>query len=177
MGCHTWFYRKVNRTLEEARELYIKDHKKSIIRFKEMLNNPEDEVRAAYSWTDENLDHAIKIMERQVQMVEKELCNVAVFNHQPEDHRSRDYEFEKKNNTLYCTDDELPHDIFRIGGYPEDRLFSLEETLQYLGSHDDKIGYADTIFNETDRNILKESAIKRLKKFWEDHPDGMIEFG
>lgn len=65
---------------------------------------------------------------------------------------------------LYISSDELPHDLFRKYGYPEIRLFSLEETLSYIHDKDNEC----FIYDYTEES---------LKKFWEEYPDGMIEFG
>lgn len=54
------------------------------------------------------------------------------------------------------------HDIFRIGGYPEDKLFSYDETENFCVVH----------------NIeLDDNQKERLKEFWTEYPDGMIRFG
>jgi len=174
MGCHTWFYKRVDRTIEEARAKYIANLEESIVDFTKILNDPNDECRLAYEWDNELIQHSIDIWNRQLRMVKSNLCNVAVFNKQPNDD-GRLYQYE--NGNLYCYNDDLPHDIFRIGEYPEDKLFSLDETLKYLEDHSDKIHYASTIFEKKSEVVLKRKAIEELKKFWEEYPDGMIEFG
>lgn len=56
------------------------------------------------------------------------------------------------------------HDVFRKYGYPEDRLFSLEETLNYI---------SDTK-NEC---VVYDYTENKLKEFWEKYPNAMIQFG
>ena len=56
------------------------------------------------------------------------------------------------------------HDVFRIGGYPDDQLFSLEETMAFIECNKDRITFTEN-WEET------------LKKFWLLHPDGKIQFG
>lgn len=52
------------------------------------------------------------------------------------------------------------HDLFRIGGYPETQLFSLDETIDFIG-----------------QNQLKKVDYLSIFKFWQKYPDGLIEFG
>jgi len=85
--------------------------------------------------------------------------------------------FDSKAKIYYVSDKELPHDTFRVDDYPEIKLFSLQETLDFLEKNDDKIRYTSSIFDKTDREVLKQRAIERLKDFWEKNPDGMIDFG
>jgi hypothetical protein len=163
MGCHTWFYRKEERSIEEARKKFIAEQKDMIKSWGLMLYNPLDDCRVAYDWSDVDISNSIDVTERRIRMVEKGLCNVAVFNHQP----SNDGQHLYINEKFYTCDDEMPHDTFRIGGYPETKLFSLEETLKFLEDNDGKIDYWMT----------KEETIEKLKEFWTKYPDGMIEFG
>ena len=61
-------------------------------------------------------------------------------------------------------DDTGFHDVFRKYGYPDDKLFSLDETLSYI--------------NNPENNCeIYENTIERLKEFWNKYPDGMIMFG
>ena len=146
MGCHTWFFKKVERSIEEARELYLTKSEKIIKTWKTIEKIPSD------VWTPESIAWNIKVLERQMKVVEKELCDAAVMNKQPGD--SSCY---IKGKGFYIQDYSLPHDLFRVGGYPEDRLFSLEDTMFFIENNDiqryDSVGITD---------------------FWERFPDGMI---
>lgn len=81
-------------------------------------------------------------------------------NKQPSDEDGRLYSY--INGDLYCTSNELPHDIFRIGGYPNDELFSIMETMRFCNKNNIK---------------LNKDQKTRLQKFWFENPDGMIRFG
>lgn len=153
MGCHTWCYRKITRSIEEAREIYLNRTKDSLVRWQRMLNDPEDRCRVAYNWTDEICQKQIDIMTRQIRMVEKGLCNRAVMRKQPGLTRF-------VNGSFYVEDDSLPHDLFRVGNYPETMLFSLQETLDFI----------------KERSIEEVDMIQ-LFRFWNEYPDGMICFG
>jgi hypothetical protein len=65
---------------------------------------------------------------------------------------------------MYRNTDSLPHDLFRKYGYPETKLFSLQETLDYINDPN----------NECQTFEYTESG---LRKFWRYYPNGMISFG
>lgn len=175
MGCHTWFYKRVNRPIEEARKFAIEEIEKDRKAWQEIVDNDYkgfncDDWR---QWEKDgpgegHIENWLKVLERQKRMIEKGLCNVAVYNRQPEISRFINGDFFVEEGT---------HDLFRIGGYPDDMLFSLEETLKYLEDKGDEIRYNSTKFDKTPREEAKAEAIERLKVFWDRNPDGMIKFG
>ena len=173
MGCHTWTYRKLNRSLEEARILWIATQEKWVEEWKEIVANPQDRFRVAQKMTQEYADHCLKVFERQLRMVKTGLCNVAVMNKQ-----SEHCEF-IPGRGLYIEDDEMPHDIFRIGGYPDDRLFSLQDCLSFIEKNKDKVYRGDIHCGNSDEShkINHESVKKQLEEFWTKYPEGMIQFG
>jgi len=142
MGCHTWFYKKSNRTIDEAREIFINEATVNIKLHKEVMVEP-DEI-----WCE--------IVERQIQIVRKGLCDVAVYNKQPEISFISEKGFFVEHGGY--------HDLFRKSGYPEIKLYSLKETMDYIN---DKENHC-RVFDYTN---------ERLEKFWEECPDGAIEFG
>lgn len=66
------------------------------------------------------------------------------------------------------------HDVFRVGyGSSEDvELFSLEETLEFIRNN-------DCSFNEVDIDVnsIPEEVVSRLAAYWNEYPNGMIDFG
>lgn len=62
------------------------------------------------------------------------------------------------------TDIDTPHDLFRIGGYPDDKLLSLQQTMQFIERNKEQMSFT-------------ENWEERLKEFWAKNPDGVIEFG
>ena len=79
-----------------------------------------------------------------------------------------------------CTDEEFDnndvddfHDIFIYkrrnddGTYPDIRLLSKEQTLQFLIDEDQYIEYQRP----------KHKILNTIYAFWEHYPDGLIEFG
>lgn len=180
MGCHTWFYKKID-VNEEQVKTDVTNFIKGEIDFYDKIisrrNEIDKDLLDAYpEWT---VDHGKKykpIMERKLRMIEKGLCKVAMYNR----YKSSDYHnihyFDKDKCTMYVSTDNLPHDIFRVSGYPYDKLYSLEDTLIFLETHKN-VYYNQCIYENRNNEELKEIAIKKLKEFWENNPDGMIRFG
>ena len=144
MGCHTWAAYKSNRTIDEARRIWIKHQK-------EKLEN------------DSYIDY-FPVLERQLNMVEKGLCNVAVFRNQPE------HSYYIPNKGLYIICDDF-HDMFRVCGYPDDECFSLQETLDFISNYEKENNCKIEIFH------LDGHEKNTLEEFWEKYPDGYIHFG
>jgi hypothetical protein len=162
MACHTWFHKKVERTMEEARTLFIEYQEELIARFNDMLFNPIHQVRIAYNWDDTIIKHQIDVLERQLIIVKKGLCNEAVLNKQEDC-------IYVPGKGLYGDDGTLPHDLFRTK-YSDDQLFSYEETIQYLEDNKDAVCNFHHDVNGKDWKQM-------LKEFWENNTDGMIHFG
>ena len=74
-----------------------------------------------------------------------------------------EYSDEKFGDDRY-TDIDTPHDLFRIGSYPGDKLLSLEQTLAFIDRYKDSMTFS-------------ENWEQRLKEFWSKNPNGVIEFG
>lgn len=165
MGCHTWFYKKVNLPLEECK-------KKVLNNFEKYVSWKIQDINISEYESDENIHISIKNTNRIISWIKKGWIKEACYKLLDD----VGY-YDNKTKIYYINNDELPHDIFRIGDYPEIKLFSLQETLDFLEKNDDKIRYTSSIFDKTDREVLKQRAIERLKDFWEKNPDGMIDFG
>lgn len=158
MGCHTWFYQRVERTQQEAKESCLNK-----LRYAEELNlnilqdRNYEGIDWSY-WSDDMLLKKDAVIKRHIRMVENDIYPEAVWHHQ-NDEKLTCY-VEGKGlymNTKY-------HDLFRKYGYPDHRLYSLEETLEYLD-------------NPTNECEFNDESIVRLKEFWNEYPDGMIQFG
>lgn len=157
MGCHTWCAYKIERSIEEARRLFINKQEKFINDCKRMVADPKDECRVNYGWTQEYMEHSLNIFERQLRMVKQGLCNVAVMNKQPE----HSYYIEGKG--FFINSEEFGNQ-FRIRNYPEDQIFSKEECLQFIEKNKDKIE-------------LHDKTYEWLNEFWDRYPDGYMHFG
>lgn len=114
---------------------------------------PGDDEQTGQS--DELRQHIINVFERQIRIVELGKCDRAVYNHQPE----LSIYIDVKGFFVNCDN---YHDLFRKSDYPNDILWSFEETLEYIKK------YNCTTY---------EWSELRLKEFWSEHPDGLIKFG
>ena len=180
MGCHTWFAKKVERDYETAKGYALEDIQKNLDIAIRMLNNPNEndlKMIEAYKWDASFLNRMVKIGERQIRMVNKNLCKVAVMNRQPE------HSFYNEHGFFILDDDNLPHDIFRIGF---DRKFEKPYNTYcnvYLYSMDETIKFINEQFKRAENDLpywfvtLNEAQIKQLNKFWQEYPDGCIHFG
>jgi len=52
-------------------------------------------------------------------------------------------------------------DTFRIGGFPEDFLLSLNQTLEFIEQHKSEISFSN-------------NWLEKLEKFWRENPNGVI---
>lgn len=167
MGCHTWFYRKIERTQEEAKVSCLRHLRKSRNLAWKIYRKPTSYY--GINWAggfNRDLDsyrinqlNYIKVLNRKIRMVENDLCKDAIWNHQ-DDEELAEY---VKGKGLFIEDTGF-HDEFRKHLYPEDKLFSLEETLDYIANPENQCTTYD--WTET-----------RLREFWSKYHDGMIEFG
>jgi hypothetical protein len=168
MGCHTWFYKKVDLTLDEFYEKEIKSVKKDLnysLKTQEKVDklgineylkqNPNSpwEVKDL-----RNLHYDINNTKYVLSVLESRTLNL---NDYLEDTFSYYVYIEGKG--FYVDTDY--HDLFRIYGYPEDKLFSLKETLDFITKY------------EKENDVKVEVEMNLLKEFWDEFPDGMIDFG
>ena len=172
MGCHTWFYKKIDVTYEEAKFHLIKVYTDEIELLQKWVDNPLDEdylemLEFYPEYTFDFIFHNLEVYKRKLRMVENGYCKEAVMN------KYSDGTFKVhhyiKNKGMYKSLDWC--DIFRIGNYPTDKLFSLEETLDFIERNKDNIyGYH---YNDVSKKDWKE----QLEDYWKEYPDGMIDFG
>lgn len=164
MGSHTWFFTKIERSAEQARDKWLFNHKNWMTKWKEICDNPNNDIRVCYGYSQEYCNQHLEVCKRQLRMVENGLCLQAVLNKQPDD-ENKLYRY-INGKGLYADNGKMPHDIFRAS-YNETQLFSLEETLKYISENKDKLYFHKS----------EEETIKSLTEFWVEHPNGMIEFG
>lgn len=158
MGCHTWAYKKVERTQEEAKQSCLRLLRKSEKLNLNILANRNYNGLDWSNWTEDELIKHDSHLKRKMRMVENNFCQRAVWNHQDDENLTKYVD----GKGFYI---EVGfHDIFRKYGYPSDKLFSLQETLDYINNP------------ENDCTIY-ENTIEKLEEFWGKYPDGMIEFG
>ena len=158
MGCHTWFYRKIERTQEEAKQNCLRGLRKSEKLNLNILANRNYNGLDWSDWTESELIKHDSCLKRQIRMVDNNFCQRAVWNHQDDENLT-----EYVDGKGFYMETGF-HDIFRKYGYPEDKLFSLQETLNYIN-------------NPENACVTYDKTFERLNEFWNKYPDGMIEFG
>ena len=163
MGCHTWFFKIVDPqpTWKEVKAFKLDNIDRSIELYHQMIDDTLDaDLKDAYpEWNKEYGERLIPICNRMRRMVEKDLCKLAVC-HEFRYNNNLTY-FSKEKEAFYYDDGTLPHDLFRIGNYSNEQLFSLKDTLDFIEKYNYKI----------------EFDMQKLEYFWNKYPDGMIHFG
>jgi len=152
MGCHTWFYKKSNLSVKDAQlkaiNLLSYYNKSANFLLKENRYN---------DFTKEQLENWIKSNNRLLKWINNDWITTGCYR------ILSDGIYLKSKDTYYV--DAEAHDLFRIGGYPNDKLFSLEETLLFIENNKENIGKID------------DFCYQLLSEFWQENPDGMINFG
>ena len=96
-------------------------------------------------------------------MIENGYCKVAVCKRYEHNNKLSNLN-QYVNGEFYISTNSLPHDLFRRHDYPEDKLFSLKETMNFVEDWTPMLSFT-------------ENWEDNVKKFWLENPDGMIEFG
>lgn len=168
MGCHTWFYRKVEGPKEsEVKSALLESFQNSLSFLENAIGNRDSldpemlEVVSSYSQVE-----LIAEKEEVQDLLYRVDSGLIVGDHMKclySDWVDFKYEYIPGRGWFHGGENnELPHDLFRNGDYPEDKLFSLEETRKFIEDH------TCVVYENSDRDLIK---------FWNEHPDGMIKFG
>ena len=172
MGCHTWFAKKIEVSHEEIKS-YMLDRIQKDIDFCEKLISDRssidvDLLEAYPEWTVEYGQKYKEIFLRQLRFVSKDLCQLAMYHrYSYQDHQT----YYEEGRGFYAVTDDMPHDIFRIGGYLLDKLYSYQETIDFIER------YKNDGQNKHYVYWFCDDWQERLKSFWEKFPDAQIHFG
>lgn len=163
MSCHTWFYKRVDMSYEEAREMVLKSMEEMV----DWLEGPEYTKMLAEALEEDPYDTYISSMsdclpvfKRQLRMIKAGLCKEAVMNKVP------DHEY--INGKMYTGVEEYGN-IFRVYDYPEDILWSYEDCMLFIENR--------RLIEGTRVDMRHPNWQEELKKFWQEYPDGFIRFG
>jgi hypothetical protein len=166
MGCHTWFYKKIESPSDgEIRNLTLERCDKEIDFLERLINNREsidsDLLEAYPDWTPEWAKGTKSFWLEIKESIENNTIELdELYDHYCDWVGGLTEYIDGKGWFVECE----YHDVFRKYGYPEDRLFSLQETLDYINNPNNKC----VVYDDTNR---------RLEEFWNKYPDGFIEFG
>jgi hypothetical protein len=175
MGCHTWFYEKIDSPVD-IREFVLLKINENLDFFNKLIHRRDlidQELLDAYpEWTEDYGLEQTEIWKNLLGYLNGEEELPVEFANEikiVEDIWEELYLMFHtdlivyENGNWYKSSDSF-HDIFRKYGYPDDKLFSLEETMDYIN-------------DSTNNCNTSENTEKWLKEFWDKHPDGMINFG
>lgn len=166
MGCHTWFYKKIKGpTKAEAAAKVEEAFKKEVDFLQRLIDDREsfdqDLLEVYPEWTPEYAQEKIPFWTEHIAKIQSGFFTEDwIFERYLE--LGLEIDSYEPGKGWYSSTDELPHDLFRQGGYPDDTLHSLDETLAYIKKNN------CTTYEWTE---------KALEEFWAKHPDGMINFG
>jgi len=144
MGCHTWFYKRSDMSLDDAiskaKSLMIQGINSSII-YTLSLSGHLDNLDVPYK--KEQLDDWVTYNKRVLSWLEKGWITESSYK------IICDGIYHNKIHYVDCGEF---HDLFRLGGYPDDVLLSLDDTLKFI--------------EENKNNIqLYDYSIEKLKLF------------
>lgn len=171
MGCHTWFYKKIvpQPTLQECKDMVVESLNKEIQYCQDYIDGKEDDEDMLMIWKQYDPQELMKEYQESLDRI---------------NNNDEEFIFEEASHVIYMKDCEsgvviyhkgnfyisarnLPHDIFRTWGYPEDALESYDDFENFIATHDYGLSQYDTL----------EETKQAMKKFWDDYPDGLVEFG
>lgn len=172
MGCHTWFYdRLVKQPIyEKCKKVVLDTYRYNLKYYKRLKNKKElteEDIQDMETWslTPDRLDFQIKLTEKLISKIEQGGCEDAVRR------RYAHFYFSPKtgviryhNGIFYGEHSNLPHDVFRVTDYPEDVLSSYEDFENFYSTHKCYPPNSDEVRHE-------------MWKFWEEHPNGLVDFG
>ncbi len=168
MGCHTWFYKKINP--QPTWELVKENNKSRLLNeihiCQQMIDGTlEQEVIDDFpEWTKEYGEKCMIKPKKELDELLDENSKRLKFCYAYEHFKTgTGHSIFIKDKGFYVTSNFLPHDLFRIRDNLNN-LFSLKETLDFMDKNKEII----TTYDYT---------IDRLTKFWEENPDGVINFG
>lgn len=164
MGCHTWFYKRVEGiSREEAADIVIQGFTEEVFCINSIIAEGE---KSGKNLLETILGWSLEFALEQREIYEGYIAKAQSGDFTDEwiftvcDLGQEGYYIPGKG--WYEESDDLPHNLFRQDGYPDDCLLSLEETLEFIKRHNcETYDYTE----------------KGLQDYWREYPNGMINFG
>ena len=179
MGCHTWFYKPYQINIEDAKVLLKRQLEEALSYYSyEQINSFDEDNKEQIQLCEQLLN---KLQNNTI--TEDEIFERVIIPKPENEKRSNWDEYYLteyvKNKGLFV--DCNYHDLFRVWHYPDDKLFSYEQTVEFIENHIVNNGEGNGIYflDDFENNIKNDKSftLKRLKDFWDEYPDGMIMFG
>lgn len=171
MGCHTWCYRKIEISNEKLKSDALKICDYQIQSCEDWITHPEK-----IYWTDnkesfiKQLIKEQKFFTRAQRLINKDILKkdglVGMYIHtttkfiEIENHLDHLYFYSSERDAIYIEDTGF-HNIFRLENYPSNKLYSLQETLDFISKHGEKVYYSNQDY---------------IHEFWDKFPNGLIMF-
>lgn len=187
MGCNTFFYKKWDNeeipTVEEAKQhliestkAYIEDYE-AILKILQSGGSLDEDEQDLFEMTG-GVNTPEEYVQKRIQAGHDSI--IWIQNLSDEDtiqyYAIGMYDYDTHgivryyNDAFYCTKIDgknlLPQ-VFTVYDYPEDVLTCFEDFKNFWNEHDCKLGWGYT----------EEQVMQEMKKFWEDYPDGIVDFG
>lgn len=157
MGCHTWFYKPSTKSTVEIKSIAINNIEEHILYYSNESNRVKINKLCRDQWSKHEWDKCLAFYKRWLRRIQLDipLWNVAIYY----------YLFHKDTyykNGIFYEYTNLLHDVFCVDDYPDDKLTSIQETLNFIKS----------------RHILLDSnQLDILKEFFNTEPKGgLIRF-
>lgn len=166
MGCHTWFYKKLT--------LPTVDKEVMLSTIENFFNTERKYGKEQVKLNRYNKRERI-LWGKYERFFKKALRNLNNFDDtelMSEYLIATNVKHNEVNGIFY--EDVDYHDLFRHSDYNAPILYSFEETMSFIEENNcTGISY----FNEDGVFITEKPDIEKIKSFWDENPDGIIEFG
>ena len=183
MGCHTWCYRKVDMDTIDMKTMKDEIIKSNIINIEYMRKDLNKIHKGTFEHefdSQNEKDNYLKDLKSLIKYNENIIKRIN--NGELEKKRKliklyvetlHGGEYSVFENTMYMKTDY--HDLFRINYDDETLLHNFEETIDYIKNNK---CYGGSYYSEEhDKIITEEINIERIKTFWSENKNGLIEFG
>lgn len=173
MGCHTWFYDKMNPqpTYEECKQHMLESINNNIeiitgkAEFedeieKKILTDYLNEIVSIFGTVERTLEYFQRLSKH---IQEDKAVEAVKKKYQPYGNLIMYH-----NGIFYEEKEGLPHDVFRNHEYPDDVLTCYEDFEEFWNTH--------KCFPRKGSKA-EEDVKTKMKKFWEEHPEGIVTFG
>lgn len=177
MGCHTWFYVRMEPqpTYEECKQSMLNgcdkllkhyEHIKRGLANVEKLTKNDMYLIKTYKITPASIKADIKNLKNKISEIERDKCPELVKKEYCDNSWTFDDGLIKYYNGVFYQNKHIavPHNIFRVSDYPDDILTSYEDFEHFYDNH--------TCYPPDDDDVRL-----KMMNFWENYPDSIVMFG